>query len=84
MWLTFLVNATSTQLCRPFTDLSMNNCKVLNFYMDAAKSGKLGMGMVFDNRWSYQKWNETFIADQDPSIKFLELFALTFAVVGRG
>ena len=39
------------------------------------------MGAVFNNMWLQGNWNANFIQEQKPSIEFLELFALTIAMV---
>ena len=82
VWLKFLYDADDTRLCRPFFDFStLKSSKILNFYSDAAKHPKLGMGAVFNSRYFMQAWDPKFIVEYDPSIKFLELFALTSALL---
>ena len=39
------------------------------------------MGAVYDNDWFVMQWEENFIQNFDPSIEFLELFALTAPLV---
>ena len=71
-----------TQLCRPFIDLdSSTYAERLNLYSDVSLSRKHGgLGAVFLNKWWIsEKW-ETELLDQDPSIEYLELFALFAAL----
>ena len=77
VWKEFLMNLGKAALCRPSTDVEAF-CYATEqfFYMDASKNASLGMGAVFQNSWMYTAWNKRFIETQDPSIEFLELFAL--------
>ena len=82
VWQIFLENASANQLCRPFIDLTDQLEAVhLNFATDATLNPNLGMGGIFQNRWFAQKWDKQFIIDQQPSICYLELFALVTAVL---
>ena len=85
MWLTFLTDMTNQCLYRPFADLlssDQDHLSVLNFYSDDSKNATLGIGAVFNDRhWLQYHWPEHFVQDCDPSIKFLELYALTAALV---
>ena len=81
VWMAFLCNVERVQLCRPFSDFNPYvPYTVLKFASDAALSGKLGFGAVFEDRWLWGKWNPDFIRNQKPSIEFLELFALTIGL----
>ena len=78
MWLTFLEQPKI--FCRPFMDFS----KVLivdeiDMYSDA--SGKIGMGALCGSAWMHQPWPAQFITKSKPSIEYLELFAVTAAVL---
>ena len=78
MWLSFLKHPTV--FCRPF----MNFEKILvaseiDMYSDA--SGKLGMGAYCGSAWMFQMWDKKFIQKYRPSIEYLELFAVTAAVL---
>ena len=50
------------------------------FYSDASKSKKLGFGCILDKRWIYSMWEQYYIEKFDPSIEYLELFALCAGV----
>ena len=74
-----------TLLCRPFVDVA--NCvsaKVLSFYSDASLNKNLGMGAIFGTRWLVAAWDKNFILQENPSIEFLELFALVAAILTWG
>ena len=82
VWEYFLTNATLTELCRPFVDLDQSVHSVkLHFATDATLNPDLGMGGIFAERWFAQKWNKQFILENNPSICYLELFALVTAIL---
>ena len=77
MWQVFLESCDEdrTQLCCPFLDQDIfSTSDQLNFYTDA--SGTKGFGCFFNGRWTFGMWDEEFIKKNDPSIEYLELFAL--------
>ena len=53
----------------------------LNMASDAAKSDKLGFGAYCENDGMRGDWLADWIRNEDPSIEFLELFALTAGVL---
>ena len=81
VWKKFLLDHSNVGICRPFVDFAAESSKMLNFASDASKSRVLGMGAVFNNHWIIAQWPEGYISDLDPSIEFLELYALTMAVL---
>ena len=86
---TFILDRTrSMNLCRPFVDFSSKSskAKVLDIYSDASRSSSLGMGVVFleENSWIGQQWDSNFIIEQEPSIEFLELYALVCGIITWG
>ena len=58
-------------------------------YSDAAKNSELGFGAICQNDWMAYTWAESrdkfhlenFIIQEDPSITYLELFAVTAGVL---
>ena len=82
MWDSFLNQADSTQLCCPFIDFSLGgqSSHILPFYSDASLNPVLGMGAIFENRWIVAHWPKGFITTYEPSIEFLELYALVTAI----
>ena len=79
VWVDFLNNPLSGKLCRPFIDIDTTISAItLNFYSDS--SGKIGMGAIFNNHWICAMWGECFLKKYNPSIQFLELYALVAAI----
>ena len=70
-------------LFRPFTDLrAFDYAHTLKFYTNASKT--IGFGAVSGDWWMYGKWDPEFIAHQELSIEFLELYALCVGIITRG
>ena len=86
VWESFLLQADAKQMCREFVDIEgCTYATTLNFYTDASLSlVHGGLGGVFDNRWISQKWNREFLETNKPSIAYLELYALTAALITWG
>ena len=83
-WLTFLdgANFKSEVLCRPYIDIDLyREAEDLMLYTDTSLSQKRGCGGIFKNRWFVMKWNAKFIREQQPSIEFLELYALVVGIL---
>ena len=78
IWLQFLMdNDLSKVVNRPMIDLGESDVsKPIIFYSDASKAPELGFGCYMNDRWIYGKWPEQFVQTCDPSIEFLELYAL--------
>ena len=59
----------------------------LDWYTDASKNPKLGFGGIFGQEWFAIKWQEmdgldtNFLIKKDPSIQYLELYAVTASVL---
>ena len=80
MWQKFL--SEQTVYCRDFMDFA-SNIKLTNIYfaMDASKNSKLGFGGHCGTQWMQAAWGEQTINELDPSIAYLELFALVAGVL---
>ena len=80
MWLIFLEKPSV--YARPFMDLdnSIDSTDV-DFYTDASANPGLGCGGISGQDWYIMQWNEKFIKNSKPSINYLELYAVTVAVV---
>ena len=62
---------------RPFMDFSKDtNSEVINFYSDASGNSLLGFGGICGNSWMYGQWGPNFMLENEPSIEYLELFAV--------
>ena len=78
MWLTFLQHPRI--FCRPFLDFStFLVADEIDMYSDA--SGRIGMGAICGDDWVMQMWDTNFINKYKPSIEYLELYAVTAAVL---
>ena len=78
MWTVFLQHPTV--FCRPFIDVSeFLVADEIDMFSDT--SGVIGMGAICGSSWMFQKWPNVFIKKYKPSIEFLELFAVTAAVL---
>ena len=69
--------------CRPFLDFQEWTTDDIVMYSDAAKSLEKGFGAYCDNDWMAHSWSEceTFFRKKDPSIDYLEMYAVTAAVI---
>ena len=85
VWMVFLRNSSCLELCRPLIDLHTDNQAItLRFLTDASKNPRLRMGAVFDDQWLFYQWDYEFVTQNDPSIEFLEFFALAAAIATWG
>ena len=70
-------------MCRPWVDLTV--CKEapeLDFFTDASGGKETGgCGGMLQNEWFKATWNPSFMEEKNPSIAYLELFALVSAVI---
>ena len=68
--------------CRPFMDFQKLDADDIFMYSDASKSLTVGgFGALCDNDWMYSAWDYDFNRKFEPSIQYLELFALTAGVI---
>ena len=51
------------------------------FYLDASAAHDRGFGCIFNNKWIQGDWGMQFMKSVEPSITFLELFALCAGVL---
>ena len=82
IWKIFLHNNRKSGVPRPFIDFYSDDCsaKVRFLLSDATTNENLGFGVLFNTSWTYQQWEKNFIARYQPSIEFLELYALCIGV----
>ena len=78
-WLTFLRHPSC--YCRDFMDFTTDRGSEEDFFSDASKNPDLGMGAKCQSSWMWMQWDGSFIKLKDPSIEYLELYALTAAVI---
>ena len=80
MWLEFLRSPSA--YCRPFLDLKTGiTAEEVFWFTDTAKGAARGCGGVCLDNWFALKWPKGFIQTYDPSIAFLELYAVAVSVM---
>ena len=52
----------------------------LDWYTDAAKGANLGFGGCYGRHWFFGQWEKDYISRNDPSIEYLELYAVCVSV----
>ena len=78
-WEYFLTHPTAYS--QPFMQLGILTAEILGIYSDASRNFKLGFGAYCGPEWSLGQWDESFCKTKEPSIEYLELFAVTVAVL---
>ena len=79
MWLQFLGHPSA--YARNFIDFnSLITSEDVDFYTDATANPELGCGGICGNDWFILQWDENFVMKHNPSINYLELYAVTIAV----
>ena len=53
----------------------------IQMFSDASKNYLKGMGAICQNDWMCMQWDRTFMERNDPNIEFLELYAVTAAIL---
>ena len=74
-WKFFLQH--STVYSRGFIQPSIDDAKTLDWFSDASRNFNLEFGVYCGPKWIYSTWNTEFCEMVQPSIEYLELFALT-------
>ena len=79
MWLEF-INHQSVY-SRSFMDFTkVWTADEVKFFTDSSRNFSLGFGGYCNKAWFQQRW-DTFTKDANPSIQYLELYALTAGVL---
>ena len=74
MWIVFLQEFGG---CTPIlTEIQ----PIVQICKDATANPDLGWGAWYDQEWMCQKWDKDFLDQKQPSIDFLELYAVVVAV----
>ena len=86
VWQLFLLNFRNAAVCREMVDFDRKGFTghELSFYLDASANPNLGFGAVHNDYWLYGQWELGYIRKYNPSIEYLELFALTAALLTWG
>ena len=78
-WLSFLRHPTV--FGRKFIDFDRSiHSEEVSLYSDASANPELGCGGISDNEWYILQWDENFIRNNNPSINYLELYAVTIGI----
>ena len=68
--------------CRPFIDFErLWSADELNLYTDSSKNANLAIGGYCNSSWFVQQWDREFLLKENPSIQYLELYAIATAVM---
>ena len=80
MWKVFLAKFPGWM---PITDTKVLHASAIELFVDAAGSVKLGWGAWLPHLglWMYDQWEEDFFKKFQPSINFLELYALLAGII---
>ena len=79
MWMSFLGHPSA--YCRPFMDFKLHlDAQDVDFHTDSSQNFSLGFGGIFDRQWFWGRW-DNFTAEVEPSIEYLELYAVTAGVL---
>ena len=76
VWKKFL--SSQRAFCIPFMETGDVMASEINMYSDA--SGKIGFEALCDCNWMKGMWEPSFL-EQEPSIEYLELFAVTAGIL---
>ena len=80
MWRIFLHHPSV--FARPFIDFTKElNSVEIQMTSDVAGRVDLGMGSICKDQWSYQQWDTEFMTQCNPSIEYLELYAVLNGVL---
>ena len=81
IWIQFLQLSEAQVLCRPFTDAeAFKTAQEIDFYTDSSQSRTKGFGCVYKEKYTWGIWG-SFIQMCEPSIEYLELYALTMGIL---
>ena len=79
VWQQFL--ASPQGFYRPFMETISINAEEIDMYSDASGNFRLGFGAYCEPEWTYGQWDLEFCNQVNHPIKYLELYAVTVAVI---
>ena len=79
VWKRFLCQLDN--IFQPFMDSVSINAEEIDMYSDASGNYGLGFGAYCGPEWSWGQWDEDFCRSFQPSIEYLELFAVLVGVL---
>ena len=78
MWKKFLTSPDC--FYSPFSDFGVENAVRVPMYSDASRHFQKGFGVWCNQSWTFHQWEYKFMCDNEPSIEYLELYAVTIGV----
>ena len=66
---------------RPFIDATIETALDMEIFSDASRNFAKGFGAYYKKSWTFASWNVQFMERFQPSIQYLELYAVTVAVL---
>ena len=78
-WRHFL--SQPTVYCRDFILLDIHDAMELDMYSDASRNFSLGYGAYCGTEWTFHRWEKEFCYSKQPSIEYLEIYAVAVAVL---
>ena len=81
MWRGFL--NTPQAVPRPFMEFEEDilTAQDIDMYSDASRNFSLGFGAYCGPEWCYEQWDKEFMQKNEPSIEYLELYAVAVAIL---
>ena len=79
IWKQFL--SSPDNYYRPFMESVAINAQEIDMYSDASGNYQLGFGAYCGCEWTFGQWDQTFCDRVQPSIEYLELFAVLVGVL---
>ena len=79
IWMKFLEEPLV--FSRPFMDCFQHSAKDIDMYSDASGSVAKGFGAYCRPGWIANTWDRSWMVQANPSIEYLELYAVTVAVL---
>ena len=79
IWMKFLHDPMIS--CRPFINCFQQTAEDIDMYSDASGAIDKGYGAYCAHRWSVKAWDEEWMRVEKPSIEYLELYAVTVAIM---
>ena len=71
--------------CQSFIDFSkLWEADEVQVFSDASRNFQLGMGGISEKSWLYTAWEQDFMTNNQPSIAYLELYAVLATVLTWG
>ena len=79
IWMRFLEQPMI--FCRPFIDCFEKTAEDIDMYSDASGAILKGFGAYCGNKWTCMQWDYDWFEKCNPSIEYLELYAVTVVVL---